>query len=189
MLVVVIVVVVQHWYPKAQSARKTLCPTKQTQMRTQSANGTRERDSRSGASGNKNVSRGASTSMPPPFSASSNDPTMPFVNPSNSSFSDGGSQAEPSHDQSTTYDEICFTLGAPSARLNASSLPDAAVPSSTSTMGDSESNRMSFSSLYSLGSAIYNSARGNASSGPPSSTGASDQDGTCLIHLFLTNAD
>ncbi|KAI9659895.1 MAG: hypothetical protein M1821_001247 [Bathelium mastoideum] len=47
---------------------------------------------------------------------------------------------------------------------------------SMSSMGDAESNRMSFSSLYSLGSAIYNNARGNASSGPPSSTGGSEQD-------------
>ncbi|KAF2232490.1 hypothetical protein EV356DRAFT_525188 [Viridothelium virens] len=43
-------------------------------------------------------------------------------------------------------------------------------------MGDAESNRMSFSSLYSLGSAIYNSARGTNTSGPPSSTGGSEQD-------------
>lgn len=44
-------------------------------------------------------------------------------------------------------------------------LPDTSVKSSTSSMlgGDVESNRLSFSSLYSLGSAIYSGATGGSS--------------------------
>lgn len=44
-------------------------------------------------------------------------------------------------------------------------LPDSSVKSSTSSMpgGDVESNRLSFSSLYSLGSAIYSGATGGSS--------------------------
>ncbi|KAI9695255.1 MAG: hypothetical protein M1820_008774 [Bogoriella megaspora] len=66
-------------------------------------------------------------------------------------------------------------------------LPGAALRTPSPTMTDPDSNRMSFSSLYSLGSAIYNTARGGTSSGPPSSTGGSEQDARPEGVPFSTN--
>lgn len=54
-----------------------------------------------------------------------------------------------------------------------SAIDDDTTPT-TMSPADKESNRMSFSSLYSLGSQIYNSARG---SGGPSSIAGSEPDG------------
>ncbi|KAF2145144.1 uncharacterized protein K452DRAFT_356452 [Aplosporella prunicola CBS 121167] len=56
-----------------------------------------------------------------------------------------------------------------------SAIDDAAESTTTESVrgnADKESNRMSFSSLYSLGSQIYNSARVSATSGPSSLTGS-----------------
>lgn len=57
------------------------------------------------------------------------------------------------------------------------SLPDAAPIQPRSDLPDLESNRMSFSSLYSLGSNIYDRARG-AMPSAPSSVAGSEPDGT-----------
>jgi inositol-hexakisphosphate/diphosphoinositol-pentakisphosphate 1-kinase len=56
-------------------------------------------------------------------------------------------------------------------------LPEAALRQPNTVDPETESNRMSFSSLYSFGSAIVNSARGIAGSGPSSFAG-SEQDCT-----------
>ncbi|KKY21237.1 putative cortical actin cytoskeleton protein asp1 [Diplodia seriata] len=65
-----------------------------------------------------------------------------------------------------------LTLDQPDAQ-NSSAIDDDPTPTAASA-ADKESNRMSFSSLYSLGSQIYNNAR---SSGGPSSIAGSEPDG------------
>lgn len=57
-------------------------------------------------------------------------------------------------------------------------LPEAALRQPTTVEPETESNRMSFSSLYSFGSAIMTSARGIAGSGPSSFAG-SEPDCMC----------
>jgi inositol-hexakisphosphate/diphosphoinositol-pentakisphosphate 1-kinase len=55
-------------------------------------------------------------------------------------------------------------------------LPDAALRPVRATDPETESNRLSFSSLYSLGSAIVQGARGFAGSGPSSVTGSESEN-------------
>jgi hypothetical protein len=66
-------------------------------------------------------------------------------------------------------------------------LPDPAWRQSRGSedVADTASNRMSFSSLYSLGSAIVHGARGMAGSGPSSVTG-SEQDRKQSFHVLFS---
>ena len=59
-------------------------------------------------------------------------------------------------------------------------LPEAALRQSKPRDAETESNRLSFSSLYSLGSAIADRARGIAVSGPSSAAG-SEPDRACHV--------
>jgi len=69
-----------------------------------------------------------------------------------------------------------------------SMLPEAALRPPRASDGEYDANRMSFSSLYSLGSAIYNSARGLASGAPsgPSSAAESEVDGKQIKDIDQT---
>ena len=105
----------------------------------------------------------------------------PPVSSKRPSYAESNAQLDSSHTHAAIHDGATPTLEPQRHVLTALSLPDAAAGSSASVMGDSESNRMSFSSLYSLGSAIMRGA-----SGPPSSTGGSEQDGT-FFNLAYSN--
>ncbi|KAK4977398.1 hypothetical protein LTR28_007075 [Elasticomyces elasticus] len=63
------------------------------------------------------------------------------------------------------------------------SLPEAAVTSVRRSDTDSDANRTSFTSLYSIGSALYNTARGTYSSAP-SSVAGSEADGKVWLMVL-----
>lgn len=73
------------------------------------------------------------------------------------------------------------TSGGPTRRTSESSLvPESAIGGrQAGSVGESDSNRMSFSSLYSLGQSIYNSARNTMAAGASqaSSVAGSEVDG------------
>jgi hypothetical protein len=89
-----------------------------------------------------------------------------------------------SHTHAANCEVNVPTFEGQQSRLHVSAAVPGAPRSSATAMGDSEANRMSFSSLYSLGSAVYNGTKGSIPSGPPSSTGGSEPDGNCLSSTF-----
>ncbi|KAF2843320.1 hypothetical protein M501DRAFT_994216 [Patellaria atrata CBS 101060] len=133
-----------------------------------------------------NIER-ASLSMPPP--ASKAIPRQyPSRRPSKASDSSllSSSVAELGYEDTVAtfaIDEadITPTLGGVRSSRDSSQslagliLPEGLVKTSRASQVETESNRMSFSSLYSLGSAIYNGARGTATSGPSSVAGSESE--------------
>ena len=132
----------------------------------------------------RNVER-ASISMPPPASKSAarQFPSRRLSKTSDSSIvSAGVLQENLGTDTSRNGSAVDETDTTPTLEGSHSKsvssahtlmLPDTALRQAKSE-GDTESNRMSFSSLYSLGSAIYNGTRGKSS---PSSVADSEPEG------------
>lgn len=133
----------------------------------------------------------ASVSMPPPASKSiaRQFPSRRTSKASDSSLLESigaarnGSAIDEEADVTPTLEGS--RNGNPTA-TQAFSLPDAAFYRSKSDP-DAESNRMSFSSLYSLGSVIMNTTRGLSG---PSSVAGSEPEGMCndVNPLSLTTA-
>ncbi|KAF2473228.1 uncharacterized protein BDR25DRAFT_282566 [Lindgomyces ingoldianus] len=114
----------------------------------------------------------ASVSMPPPSSKSiaKQFPSRPASKASDNSVFEhaGPSKSGWAIDESNTTPTLEGGRHASLASTQTLMLPEAYRPPRSE--GEPESNRMSFSSLYSLGSAIYNTTRGI--SGPSSVTGS-----------------
>ena len=130
-----------------------------------------------------NVDR-AIISMPPAASVSvtGQDPSVPWRNPLRSFNSneaaikeaDTSTATPPTPEHADDNDDTTPTL---EGNRNPHSTPPLMLPEAAFRPGkprdpETESNRLSFSSLYSLGSAIYDRARGAGVSGPNSAAGS-----------------
>jgi inositol-hexakisphosphate/diphosphoinositol-pentakisphosphate 1-kinase len=128
-----------------------------------------------------NVER-ARISMPPPATKSiarqypsrrpSKASDSQLVHPQSSPVAQGDVRTAKAVDADTTPTLEGNQRGLRPANAPPLMLPEAALRPSKPLDADAESNRLSFSSLYSLGSAIYNSAKGITASGPSSVAGS-----------------
>lgn len=96
----------------------------------------------------------------------------------------GTSPAGSAIDEADTTPTLEGARAASLAPVNALMLPDAFRPPRATDVDSAENKRLSFSSLYSIGSAIYANTRGHSWSGK-SSVAGSESEGTSLhINFF-----
>lgn len=128
-----------------------------------------------------NVQR-ASISLPPPASTSMTRHYSYVSSRKPSTATSPGQLAQNGSEDANTSDDTTPTL---EGNRNPQTtpplmLPEAALRQSKPRDPETESNRLSFSSLYSLGSAIVDRARGIAVSGP-SSAAESEHERECRV--------